>query len=144
MTRAVRGLLAIAIVSASTRADAESTAAATTATASCEHRSTKGRVLCDVELETASGRLAWADVVVVEAPPFAPPLRSRIALGEARSRTDTRVRIPVAFVATREGRGKVRFRARAVVCRPLNGAERCTTEVREAPAEIRVGTDIED
>jgi hypothetical protein len=114
------------------------------ATATCERRTTKGRVLCEVEMETPEGRIPWADVVVVRAPPFAPPLRSRVGPGDARVRTDRRVRIPVAFVATALGQGEVAFRGRAVVCRAGgSGAERCVPETREVTVELVVGTVVQ-
>jgi hypothetical protein len=113
--------------------------------ASCERKATKGRVLCDVELEAAAARIAWADVVVTAAPAFAPPLRSRIGLGDARSRTERRVRLPVALVATSLGRGTVAMRARAVLCSPESAgtSETCVTVTKDVSAEIVVGTDIE-
>lgn len=113
-------------------------------TATCEHKAAKGRVICDVEIEATGGRIAWADVVVVEAPPFAPPLRSRVALADARARTDRRVRIPVAFVATAQGRGMVTVRGRAVVCTgSAGGHESCGPVSKDAAAELVVGTDVE-
>jgi hypothetical protein len=112
-------------------------------TASCEHRATKGRVLCDVELEVPAGRIAWADVVVTAVPPFAAPLRSRVALSDARTRTDRRVRIPVALVATSLGRGAVTVRGRAVVCTPSERGESCSPRNAAATAELLVGTDFQ-
>jgi hypothetical protein len=113
--------------------------------ASCERKATKGRVLCDVELETAAARIAWADVVVTSAPDFAPPLRSRIGLADARARGDHRVRLPVALVATSLGRGTVAMRVRAVLCRPSSSGapDTCVPATKDVSAEIIVGTDIE-
>src|SRR6185295_14706993 len=37
----------------------------------CQRRPTPGRVLCEAEIELASGLLRWADVLVVAAPEFA-------------------------------------------------------------------------
>jgi hypothetical protein len=104
------------------------------ASASCERKSSKGRVLCEVEMEAQSGRLVWADVLVVDAPAFAPPLRSRVGVSDARSRTERRVRIPVAFIATTQGHGTIALRARAVVCRPVT---------KDVSTEIVVGTEVE-
>jgi hypothetical protein len=112
-------------------------------TASCEHRAAKGRVLCDVEIEVPSGRIAWADVVVLSVPPFAAPLRSRVSGADARTRTDRRVRIPVAFVATALGRGAVSVRGRAVVCTPGERGESCNPRSGIATAELLVGTDVQ-
>jgi hypothetical protein len=113
--------------------------------ASCERKATKGRVICDVELEASSARIAWADVVVTGAPPFAPPLRSRVAITDARSRTDRRVRLPVALIATSQGRGIVSMRARAVLCaaNAPGATETCRPATKDVSAEIVVGTDVE-
>jgi hypothetical protein len=113
-------------------------------TASCERRATKGRVLCDVDLEAAEGRIAWADAVVTDAPAFAPPLRSRVGMTDARSRTERRIRLPLAFIATTQGRGTITMRARAVLCRAAAGApETCRPTVRDVSAEIVVGANVE-
>lgn len=109
--------------------------------ASCERRASKGRVLCDVEFEIPEGRIAWADVVVVQSPAFARPLRSRVGVLDARSRTERRIHIPVAFVAREQGRGAVSFRGRAVVCSGGQPHESCTPVAREVEAELKVGAE---
>jgi hypothetical protein len=125
-------------------AETKDTAAPLDVSASCERKTTKGRVLCDVELESTAARIAWADVIVTAAPVFAPPLRSRIALPDARARTEHRVRLPVALVATSLGRGTVSVRARAVLCRPQSGgSESCLSTTKDVSTEIIVGTDVE-
>jgi hypothetical protein len=113
--------------------------------ASCERKATKGRVICDVELEAANARIAWADVVVIGAPAFAPPLRSRVGITDARSRTDRRVRLPVALIATSQGRGTVSMRARAVLCTVTapGASETCRAATKEVSTELVVGTDVE-
>ncbi|HEX4335943.1 MAG TPA: hypothetical protein VH062_08520 [Polyangiaceae bacterium] len=115
------------------------------ATASCERKATKGRVICDVELESTAARIAWADVVVTDAPAFAPPLRSRVGMADARARTERRVRLPVALIATSLGRGVVKMRARAVLCLPGDSAtaETCRPATKDVSADIVVGTDVE-
>jgi hypothetical protein len=107
--------------------------------ASCERKATKGRVLCDVEFEVPDGRIAWADVVVVQAPQFAKPLRSRVGVVDARSRTDRRIHIPVAFIAKDQGRGTVAFKGRAVVCSPASTRETCSPATHDVTVELRVG-----
>jgi hypothetical protein len=107
--------------------------------ASCERKATKGRVLCDVEFEVPDGRIAWADVVVVQAPQFAKPLRSRVGVLDARSRTDRRIHIPVAFIARDQGRGTVAFRGRAVVCSSASARETCSPVTHDAAVELKVG-----
>jgi hypothetical protein len=109
--------------------------------ASCERKAAKGRVLCDVEFEVAEGRIAWADVVVVQAPPFAKPLRSRVGVLDARSRTDKRIHIPVAFIATDQGHGTVAFRGRAVVCAATAVREACSPVEHDVAVELKVGAE---
>jgi len=133
--------VAAIVCAAGLAAGAAATAPSLDGTATCERRMATGRVVCELELETPEGRLPWADVTVTAAPPFARPLRSRVALAEARARTERRVRLPVAFVATAPGRGTASFRARAVVCLPESGGEQCRQVTRELVAELVVGPD---
>jgi len=144
VTTRFRGALLLLLPAVAQAASNDGARASFDATASCERKATKGRVICDVELEAAAGRIAWADVVVTEAPAFAPPLRSRVGIADARSRTERRVRLPVALLATSLGRGTVKMRARAVVCLASTvGAETCRPVTKDVAAEIVVGTDVE-
>jgi hypothetical protein len=107
-------------------------------TFSCESKSSRGRVLCEVEIEAVRGRLAWADAVVLSAPDFAPPLKTRVGPQDEKARSDRRVRLPIAFLAKTEGSGTVTIRARAVLC-AQGGGEACVTATRTASAELRAG-----
>lgn len=114
------------------------------ATLSCAAREGKGRVLCELDLSVTSGRLSWADVLVVEAPSFAPPLRERVGGRAATERTSQRMRLPFALLAQASGRGQVVVKARAVVCRATRAGvpgaphELCTSHTRSLSAEVRV------
>src|SRR4051812_5996012 len=46
-----------------------------------------GKVQCVVHVRPIGGRFRWGDVIVLAAPPFAAPLRTRVAAGDA-SRSD--------------------------------------------------------
>ena len=108
----------------------------------CRHEAAPGRVLCEAELETVRGRIAWADVVVRSAPTFAKPLRSRIAPKQASARTPVRVRFPIALVATEKGEGRLVLEGRAVRCRRRGGdelGETCITETSPARHGSRRG-----
>lgn len=121
-------------------ARAEDSAAKLSANLSCRPQASPGRVLCEVELEVASGRLPWADALVTSAPRFVRPLRSRVGPRQARTRQPTRIRLPIALVATASGRGKLEVRARAVVCSPSSGgAELCVARTRDLQTAIHVG-----
>lgn len=108
-------------------------------TLACEQRASKGRVVCDVDIEVLEGRLVWADAVVIEAPSFARPLRSRVGFLEAAVRSERRVRLPIAVVAAHDGEGRLLVRARSVVCDFEGGEELCLPHTVEVEAKVRVG-----
>jgi hypothetical protein len=109
------------------------------ATLACEERPSKGRVVCEAEVEVADGRLAWADLVVVEAPEFARPLRARVGFTEAVVRTERRVRLPFALLAVRDGEGRVGVRLRVVACQTGRDGELCLPGAVEAETVLRIG-----
>jgi hypothetical protein len=104
----------------------------------CPRRPAPGRIICEAELEVKAGVLAWGDVLVIEAPAFAPPLRARVGPNALFMKSEQRQRLQLALAATRAGSGRLRVRARAVVC---DGAEldACRPAVREADAMVDVG-----
>lgn len=104
----------------------------------CQRRPTPGRVLCEAELEVERGVLVWADVLVLEAPPFAPPLRARVGPGALFMKTDQRQRLQLALGATEAGRGTLAIRARAVRCPDASGRD-CEPLTREARAAVSIG-----
>lgn len=147
LRRGVRGLAALSCalggLSSSPLAAAEGSPAAQrsvapSASLSCRPHAGPGRVICELELATRAGRLVWADVLVVQAPPFARPLKSRVGLGEASLRTEQRVRLPVALLASEPGEAQLVIQARAVVC--LGAAtENCHPARTEVRAPLVVG-----
>jgi hypothetical protein len=106
---------------------------------SCERRPGRGRVVCELELEVSRGRIAWADAVVVEVPPMAKPLKSRIGFREVTMHTEQRVRLPIGLVATRLGEGRLSVRARSVVCEGVGKEEACLTHTRRVSTVVQVG-----
>jgi hypothetical protein len=104
----------------------------------CPRRPTPGRVVCEAELEVDSGLLSWADVLVLEAPAFAPPLRARVGPSALFMKTEQRQRLQLALAATSAGTGTLRVRARAVHCHDAQRAE-CHPTTREASARVEVG-----
>jgi hypothetical protein len=104
----------------------------------CPRRPTAGRVICEVELEVETGVLAWADALVLEAPGFAPPLRSRVGSSAAVMKSEQRQRLQLALAATQPGTGTLRIRARAVHCTGASTSD-CQPVQREASALVRVG-----
>jgi hypothetical protein len=104
----------------------------------CQRRPTPGRVLCEAELEVRGGTLAWADVLVLEAPGFAPPLRSRLGPSAVFMKTEQRQRLHMALAATDAGQGRLRVRARAVHC-PEPPRGECRAITAEAETNVFVG-----
>ena len=104
----------------------------------CQRRPTPGRVLCEAELELSSGVLRWVDVLVVEAPAFARPLRARVGPSALFMKTERRQRLQLALAATDVGEGRLRVRARAVACPDSTGRD-CRPQVREIEASVAVG-----
>ena len=95
-----------------------------------------GRVRCEVEVRSSNGRpLRWAEVVVVEAPPFAPPLRARVGPAEATTHEDSVWRWAIALAARGRGAGALRVRVRGVSC----AGAACTPFEVEARGEVAVG-----
>ena len=104
----------------------------------CQRRPTPGRVLCEAELELASGLLRWADVLVVSAPEFARPLRSRVGPSALFMKTEQRQRLQLALAATEIGQGTLKIRARAVFCPDATGRD-CRALLRDTEARVAVG-----
>jgi hypothetical protein len=104
----------------------------------CPRRPTPGRVVCEAELEVKAGVLAWGDVLVLEAPAFASPLRSRVGPNALFMKSEQRQRLQLALAATSPGSGLLRIRARAVVCGGVS-LDDCRPAAREAEAVVHVG-----
>ena len=104
----------------------------------CQRRPTPGRVLCEAELELASGLLRWADVLVVSAPEFARPLRSRVGPSALFMKTERRQRLQLALAATEPGQGTLKIRARAVFCPDATGRD-CRALLHDTEARVAVG-----
>jgi hypothetical protein len=104
----------------------------------CPPRPGPGRVVCEAELEVETGVLAWADVLVIEAPPFAPPLRSRVGPSALFMSSERRQRLQLALAATSAGSGQLRVRARGVLCSD-SALRGCRPVARDAEARVMVG-----
>ena len=107
---------------------------------SCRPEAAPGRVLCELTYTATPGaRLVWADALVIAAPDFVRPLRSRVTPERFKEAGMAERKLNLAFVAAKSGTGQVTVRARAVVCRGAGEQERCRPESQAARAEIRVG-----
>lgn len=139
-TRTLIGALAFLLLSSASmpsKADAEDWQL----TLNCQQRASRGRVSCELEVDALSRSVSWADLVVVQAPDFARPLRSRVGPNEASHKSERRIRLPIALVATATGRAELVVRGRAVLCESAGTPPKsvCVPAVREARAEVFVG-----
>jgi hypothetical protein len=103
----------------------------------CARLAAPGRVVCELTTEARVGKLVWSDALVVSAPAFARPLRSRVVApltpgtGEARTK--------LALVATQLGTGTLALLARGVICREGPAGESCQSESTPVSSVIEVG-----
>jgi hypothetical protein len=107
------------------------------AEAACDPLPGPGKVHCTVRERAANGKFTWGDVIVLSAPAFAPPLRTRLGSGDASRSDPGGADFALALAATGDGSGKLRVLARAVVC----GAVGCRPVRAEATASVVVGAE---
>lgn len=109
----------------------------------CERAAEPGRVRCSVEAKAEPGRaITWADVQVVELPPFTSPLKARIGPQDATARDAAIYKWAFGLVARSVGQGEARVRVRAVTCAATDadgGAKRCAPFSVEVRAPVQVG-----
>jgi hypothetical protein len=105
---------------------------------SCEPIPAPGRVRCALQLAVPSDlRLSWVDALVVAAPAFARPLRSRVAQRKLTGQ-EGKAEVHLALLASSTGRGTLTVRGRAVVC-PRTGPGACRPVSSAASVELLVG-----
>ena len=106
----------------------------------CEPEAAPGRILCELRTQAAAGTLVWSDALVVRAPAFARPLRSRFAAQLGTSNVGPGVAwAKLALVASQPGQGELELLARGVVCRVGPSGESCTPEFVAVTAAVLVG-----
>jgi hypothetical protein len=98
-----------------------------------------GRILCQLNASAASGKLLWVDALIVQAPPFARPLRSRVAAQVGADPLNT-ASAKLALVASEPGQGELALRVRAVVCAEGPNGEACAPEQVLASAKVTVAS----
>jgi hypothetical protein len=102
----------------------------------CERGLGPGRIVCELTTRAQPGRLVWSDALLVQAPLFARPLRSRVALPLGTSEAGV-ASAKFALVASEPGRGMLELLVRAVVCRALASGQSCS------PKRLPVSTWLE-
>lgn len=96
-----------------------------------------GRILCELTTHAAQGKLVWSDALVVRAPAFARPLRSRLVAQFATPAASGGAWAKLALVATESGAGKLELLARGVICHDGPAGEWC------APVQAKVSVDLQ-
>lgn len=131
-----RRLTALALTLGSVLSGARSSRAdepALSAHLECPHAAEPGRIVCALEVSAASGRLVWADALVVQAPAFARPLRSRASIPVAPSGATS---AKLALVASEPGEGELLVLVRGVLCQPHSNGNFC------APSQVAVSAKV--
>jgi hypothetical protein len=138
MRRRVAELVAVGIILATALAHADGGARTVSLVAevACDPVPGPGKVQCVVRVRPVGGVLRWSDAIVLSAPPFAPPLRTRVAAGDARRNDAEGADFALALAATADGIGELKILARATVC----GDGGCRPVQAEGTARVAVGT----
>jgi hypothetical protein len=132
------GLLALGLglaFSGTVRADAN----ALQAHLSCQSAAGPGRVLCELTTKPSSGKLVWSDALVVRAPGFARPLRSRFVAQLGAGAEPAAAWAKLALVASGPGRGQLELLARGVICPDPGAREPCKAVVLPVSTWVEVG-----
>jgi len=117
------------------RADAGARAFSLAAEVTCDPLPGPGKVQCLVRVRPVGGSLVWSDAIVLSAPPFAHPLRTRVAVGDAKRNDAEGADFSLALAATGDGVGELKILARATVC----GDGGCRPVQTEGAARVVVG-----
>jgi hypothetical protein len=110
------------------------------ASLSCQPAAGPGRILCELSTRATQGKLVWSDALVVRAPAFARPLKSRWVAQLGAPAASGGAWAKLALVASQVGAGKLELLARGVVCHEGPAGEACAPVLAAVTAEIRVGS----
>jgi hypothetical protein len=98
-----------------------------------------GRIVCEFSAAAPSGKLVWVDALVVKAPAFARPLRSRVVAPLAASGERGTASAKLALVASELGQGTLDLLVRGVVCQEGPSGEHCAPLQARVSAAVNVG-----
>ncbi|MEI9940543.1 MAG: hypothetical protein WDO69_25290 [Pseudomonadota bacterium] len=110
------------------------------ASLSCEPAAGPGRILCELTTRATQGKLVWSDALVVRAPAFARPLRSRFVAQLGTSAASGGAWAKLALVASEAGAGKLELLARGVICHDSAAGEWCAPVLAPVTVDLRVGS----
>ena len=141
MKSTLRSLSLALLLTVAVSASAAGAEPALTAELRCQHGAGPGRILCELTTRARAGQLVWSDALVLRAPPFARPLRSRfVAPLDASGAPSASAKL--ALVALGVGEGRLELLARAVVCRDAPNGRWCAPETLPVTAQVLVGPAI--
>ena len=109
------------------------------ASLSCQPAVGPGRILCELTTRATRGKLVWSDALVVRAPAFARPLRSRFVAQLGAPAASGGAWAKLALVATNPGEGKLELLARGVICQDGSAGEWCAPVLAPITVDVRVG-----
>jgi hypothetical protein len=127
--------LAVLLFGRVVRADGGARAFSIAAQVTCDPLPGPGKVQCLVRVRPVGGALRWSDAIVLSAPSFAQPLRTRVAVGDAKRNDADGADFSLALAATGDGVGELKVLARAAVC----GDGGCRPVQAEGAARVVVG-----
>ncbi|MEI9950976.1 MAG: hypothetical protein WDO74_18865 [Pseudomonadota bacterium] len=110
------------------------------ASLSCQPSASPGRILCELTTRATQGKLVWSDALVVHAPAFARPLRSRLVAQLGTSAAPGGAWAKLALVASEAGAGKLELLARGVVCHDSSAGDWCVPVLAPVTVEIIVAS----
>ena len=110
------------------------------ASLSCQPAAGPGRILCELTTRAVEGKLVWSDALVVRAPAFVRPLRSRFAARLREAEGSGGAWAKLALVASEAGEGKLELLARGVICHEGPAGEWCAPVQAPVTVEIHVGS----
>jgi hypothetical protein len=110
------------------------------ASLSCQPVSGPGRILCELTTRATQGKLVWSDALVVRAPAFARPLRSRFVAQLGTPAASGGAWAKLALVASETGAGKLELLARGVICQDGPAGEWCEPVLAPVTVELSVGS----
>jgi hypothetical protein len=108
------------------------------ASLSCQPVAGPGRIVCELSARATQGTLVWSDALVVRAPAFARPLRSRFVLPLGAPAASVGASAKLALVASEAGVGTLELLARGVICRNGPAGEWCRPVRAPVIVELRV------
>jgi hypothetical protein len=94
--------------------------------------------LCELITHAPFGKLVWSDALVVRAPAFARPLRSRVVAQLGGSAGPAAGSAKLALVAAAAGQGQLEMLARGVVCHEGPAGDWCAPERVAVTARVSV------